>query len=99
MINDKDIAWHVGAKHYKHPECRNSNSIGIEMCCFNNGGLDISEQTVNNTLELAAYICKKYGITIDRVLRHYDVTGKMCPEPMVSNSARWMILKIDYLSY
>ena len=89
VVNDKDIAWHVGAKSYKHPECRNSNSIGIEMCCFNNGGLDVSEQTVNNTLELAAYICKKYGITIDRVLRHYDVTGKMCPEPMVSNSARW----------
>lgn len=89
VVNDKDIAWHVGAKSYRHPECRNSNSIGIEMCCFNNGGLDVSEQTVNNTLELAAYICKKYGITIDRVLRHYDVTGKMCPEPMVSNSARW----------
>lgn len=90
VVEDKDIGWHVGANSYKHAECRNSNSIGIEMCCFmNNGVLDVSETTVNNTLELAAYICKKYGITIDRVLRHYDVTGKNCPAPMVSNSARW----------
>ena len=90
VVEDKDVAWHVGANSYKHPECRNSNSIGIEMCCFmNNGTLDISEKTVNNTLELAAYICKKYNISIDRVLRHYDVTGKTCPAPMVTNSARW----------
>lgn len=90
VVEDKDIAWHVGANSYVHNECRNSNSIGIEMCCFmNNGQLDVSETTENNTLELAAYVCKKYGITIDRVLRHYDVTGKICPAPMVNNSERW----------
>lgn len=89
-VLDKDIAWHVGANSYRHPYCRNSNSIGIEMCCFNNNGtLDMSEAVINNTIELAAYICKKYGITIDRVVRHYDVTGKSCPAPFVNNSARW----------
>lgn len=90
VVEDKDIAWHVGANKYVHPDCRNSNSIGIEMCCFmNNGTLDVSDKTVNNTIELAAYICKKYNISIDRVIRHYDVTGKNCPAPMVSNSSRW----------
>lgn len=89
-VLDKDIAWHCGANSYKHPSCRNSNSIGIEMCCYmNNGVLDISDAVVNNTIELAAYICKKYGITIDRVIRHYDVTGKNCPAPFVRDGGRW----------
>ena len=88
-VLDKDIAWHVGANTYFNG-CRNSNSIGIEMCCFNNNGaLDMSDATINNTLELAAYICRKYGITIDRVVRHYDVTHKSCPAPFVSNPSRW----------
>ena len=89
-VLDKDIAWHVGANSYRHPYCRNTNSIGIEMCCYNkNGVLDMSDAVINNTIELAAYICKKYGITIDRVVRHYDVTGKSCPAPFVNNPARW----------
>jgi hypothetical protein len=36
-VEDKNIAWHCGAKSYKHPECRNNNSIGIEMCVRNKG--------------------------------------------------------------
>ena len=31
-VEDEDIAWHCGASSYKHAECRNSNSIGIELC-------------------------------------------------------------------
>ena len=36
-VEDEDIAWHCGAKNYKHAECRNSNSIGIELCVRNKG--------------------------------------------------------------
>ena len=93
-VLDKDAAWHCGTNGTYYNGCRNSNSIGIEMCCFNNGGtLDMSDKTINNTLELAAYICKKYGISIDRVVRHYDVTHKSCPAPFVSNPARWTDFK------
>ena len=33
-------------KYYKHLKCRNSNSIGIEMCCYRkaDGTLDVSEK-------------------------------------------------------
>ena len=31
-VEDANIAWHCGASSYKHAECRNANSIGIEMC-------------------------------------------------------------------
>lgn len=89
-VLDKDIAWHCGTNGTYFSGCRNSNSIGIEMCCFNNNGvIDMSDATINNTLELAAYICKTYGITIDRVVRHYDVTHKSCPAPFVNNPSRW----------
>ena len=89
-VLDKDIAWHCGTNGTYYNGCRNSNSIGIEMCCYlNNGVLDISNATINNTLDLAAYICKKYNIPIDRVVRHYDVTHKNCPAPFVSNPSRW----------
>ena len=31
-VREGDTAWHCGARAYWHPECRNGNSIGIEMC-------------------------------------------------------------------
>lgn len=33
-VEDRNIAWHSGRTDgiYKHPECRNTNSIGIELC-------------------------------------------------------------------
>lgn len=91
VVEDKDIAWHVGAKYYKHLNCRNSNSIGIEMCCYrkSDGTLDVSEKIIARTVELTKELMKKYNIPVQNVLRHYDVTGKNCPAPMVSNSARW----------
>ena len=36
-VEERNIAWHCGANAYKHPECRNSNSIGIELCVRNKG--------------------------------------------------------------
>lgn len=91
VVADKDIAWHCGANFYKHLNCRNSNSIGIEMCCFNNNGkIDVSETVVNKTIELVKELMAKYNIPIENILRHYDVTGKNCPEPFVLDSARWV---------
>lgn len=94
VVEDKDVAWHCGAKVYRHKSCRNSNSIGIEMCCFKSGGkIDISENIVNRTIELTTELMKKYNVPASNVIRHYDVTGKACPEPFVSNSARWTNFK------
>lgn len=85
-VLDKDIAWHCGAKSYKHAEARNSNSIGIEMCCRSNPWR-FEDETINATVELVKYLMAKYNISIDRVIRHYDVTGKNCPAPFVNDGA------------
>lgn len=96
VVEDKDSAWHVGNKKYIHKDCRNSNSIGIEMCSRinkNTGHYYIKDKTVLNTLELTKELMKKYNIPLERVIRHYDVTGKRCPAPFVDNVELWNSFK------
>ena len=90
-VKESDMAYHCGAKKYRHSECRNYNSIGIEMCSRKDGAgkYYIKEETVVRTAELVKSLMKKYKIPVSRVLRHYDVTGKNCPAPFVENSALW----------
>ena len=90
VVRDEDIAWHCGTTGKYYSNCRNSNSIGIEMCCYNNNGtLDISENIVNRTIELVKELMAKYKIPAENVIRHYDVTHKCCPAPFVNNPSRW----------
>lgn len=93
-VEDKNIAWHCGTKTPLN-ECRNANSIGIEMCSRKdaNGVYYFKEETVNNTIWLAKELMKKYNIDINHVCRHYDVSGKVCPEPYVRNQQSWIEFK------
>ena len=60
------------------------------MCCYwNNGKLDVSEKVISNTIELVKDLMAKYNIPASNVVRHYDVTRKNCPAPLVENPARW----------
>lgn len=38
--------------------------------------------------ELTRYLMEKYNVPEENVLRHYDVTGKVCPAPYVHNTTR-----------
>jgi hypothetical protein len=94
-VEDKNIAWHCGAKTYKHPECRNTNSLGIELCVRNKGSqADTSrdwyfeDATVREAKELTKMLMERYGIKEDHIIRHYDVTGKICPNPYVYNHTK-----------
>lgn len=79
-VPDDHVAWHCGAKTYKHLQCRNDNSIGVEICDdVKNGTIYPSAKTIENTLELVEYLMRKYSIPKENVIRHYDVTGKLCP--------------------
>lgn len=89
VVEDKDASWHIGALVY-HNSARNSNSIGIEMCCKRQGNKwYFEEKTIQNTIELTRYLMKKYNIPIERVARHYDCTGKICPQPYVADEKAW----------
>ena len=90
-VEDKDVSWHCGAKVYKHPYCRNSNSIGIELCCKKDkkNNWYFEDATVRAAIELVKELMNKYGITESNILRHFDVTNKNCPEPYVRSIAAW----------
>lgn len=94
-VKDSDTAWHCGAKNYKHNKCRNDNSIGVEMCSEKdgNGLYYINEETQKKALEVVKWLMGKYGVPLENVLRHYDVTGKLCPEPFVRNQVQWQDFK------
>lgn len=80
------IAYHCGAKTYKHAKCRNANSIGIELCDdVKNGTIYPSAKTIQNAIELTNSLIEKYKIPTKNVIRHYDVTGKLCPIYWVDN--------------
>ena len=86
-VADTDTAWHCGASVYKHPQCRNSNSVGIELCSRKDveGTYYFQPETVSNAVRLTKQLMERYKIPADHVVRHYDVTGKMCPAPFVEN--------------
>lgn len=89
-VQDTDTAWHCGSDNPRHPYCRNSNSIGVEMC--NSFGI-VPDAVRDNTVKLVCSLMDKYGIDVNHVLRHYDVTGKNCPSPWVLVPADWMEFK------
>lgn len=82
------IAYHCGAKTYKHPRCRNTNSIGVEICMLDKHAV-IRMDAIRHAAELVRWLMAKYSIDRDHVIRHYDVTGKYCPGPMVDDPALW----------
>lgn len=76
-VKDTDTAWHCGAKTYRHPDCRNANSIGVEICMNDKKG-NVRQGSIATAAELVRYLMQRYGVPVDRVIRHYDVTGKYC---------------------
>lgn len=67
----------------------NSNTISIEICSSckygyslavpNHEGWYFTEEVLDNAVKLTKLLMQKYGIPIGRVVRHYDITGKLCP--------------------
>ena len=67
----------------------NKNTISIEICSSCNAGFStaipnhegwyFTEAALNNPVKIAKILMKPYNIPIERVVRHYDITGKLCP--------------------
>ena len=71
--------WHVGVNYGSHNlfnECKNRNSVGIEMCV--NAGYNY-ERAFQNTVTVCKQLMKQLGIDADHVVQHYDVCTKNCP--------------------
>ena len=89
-VLDKDVSWHCGTTGlYYHNECRNSNSIGIEMCSRKNskGDYYFTDSVIDNCIYLVTDLMMKYNIDLNHIVRHYDVTHKICPAPLISDES------------
>jgi len=77
---------------------RNADTIAIE-CCIDNDAGKFSEKTYNALVKLTAWLVGKYDLTMDDVIRHYDITGKNCPKYFVEHESAWDDFKMDVTKY
>ncbi|MCD8148764.1 MAG: N-acetylmuramoyl-L-alanine amidase [Clostridiales bacterium] len=77
---------------------RNSDTLSIE-CCYENEDGSFNQATYDSVIHLTAWLCAKFGLTSEDVIRHYDITGKMCPIYYVENPDAWEQFKEDVDDY
>lgn len=73
---------------------RNVDSVSIECCHVDETGV-FQQETYDSVIRLTAWLCARFGIDIDHVIRHYDVTGKECPKYYVDHPDAWEQMKTD----
>lgn len=67
---------------------RNYDSVSIEVCHPDESG-KFTEESYKSLVQLTAWLCTKFDLTEDDVIRHYDITGKICPKYFVENEDAW----------
>ena len=77
---------------------RNSDTISIE-CCYKNEDGSFEQAPYDSVIRLTAWLCEKFGLTSEDVIRHYDVTGKLCPLYYVEHEDAWTQFKKDVDTY
>ncbi|TWK44668.1 hypothetical protein CHCC20347_1388 [Bacillus paralicheniformis] len=90
IIPENEVAYHAHDQNrcyvsFLKPNA-NTTAIGVEMCVEKDG--KIHSETVQNAAELVADLCKRYGLSTDKIVRHYDVTNKSCPTPWVRDASQ-----------
>ena len=71
---------------------RNMDTVSIECCHPDDSGA-FTDETYRSLVQLTAWLCEKFGLTQDDVIRHYDVTGKNCPRYFVDHEDKWIEFK------
>ena len=67
---------------------RNKDTISIEVCHPDTTG-EFNEQTKASLVKLTAWLCEVCELSEKDVIRHYDITGKLCPIYYVKNENKW----------
>ncbi len=73
---------------------RNHDTVSIE-CCHPDESGQFNEATYRSMVQLTAWLCMKFDLTENDVIRHYDVTGKVCPKYFVEDEEAWEQFKKD----
>ena len=77
---------------------RNRDTISIEVCHPDATG-QFTQASYDALVKLTAWLCDTAGIGRDQVIRHYDVTGKLCPLYFVEHEEAWTQFLADVAAY
>ena len=84
-VPENEVAYHASSA--------NSYSIGIKVCHPDNTG-KYTDLAYKSLIELMVDLCTRYRLEpTQAIIRHYDVSGKMCPKYYVGNESAWKKLK------
>ncbi|WP_430510812.1 peptidoglycan recognition protein family protein [Gottfriedia solisilvae] len=99
IIPFDEVAYHANDQYERNsrgevfrgvPELApNANllSVGVEMCVERDGS--ISSATIKRAATVIAALCKAYKLDENDIVRHYDVTHKLCPKPFVDDPEKF----------
>lgn len=73
---------------------RNIDTVSIE-CCHPDETGRFNDDTYRSMVKLCAWLCMKFDLTSEDVIRHYDVTGKNCPKYFVENEDAFAAFRND----
>ncbi len=73
---------------------RNGDTISIEVCHPDKSG-KFSDVTYNSVIKLSVWLCNKFGLDENDIIRHYDITEKICPKYYVEHPTEWKNFKKD----
>ena len=73
---------------------RNSDTVSIETCHKTSDGT-YTKETYQSMVELTAWLCEKFDLTEQDVIRHYDITSKVCPKYFVEDEEAWKQFRLD----
>lgn len=68
--------YHTGTTH------GHKNAIAVEICINSDGNY---KKAIANAAELVKQLMEQENIPIDKVKRHYDYSGKICPAQIMDN--------------
>lgn len=71
---------------------RNKDTISIE-CCHPDESGKFTDETYQSLQLLVSALMSTYHLNTDDVIRHYDVTGKICPKYFVEHEDAWLEFK------
>ncbi|MBY0757549.1 peptidoglycan recognition family protein [Sellimonas caecigallum] len=73
---------------------RNKDTVSIECCHLDETG-KFNDATYQSLVHLSAWLCMKFDLSEEDLIRHYDVTGKICPKYFVDYPEKWDEFRSD----
>lgn len=75
---------------------RNKDTVAIE-CCIEDETGSFNEATYSTLVSLTAALCIEFHLGEEDIIRHYDITGKLCPKYYVEHEDEWFRFRVDVL--